>query len=131
MSEREKNYSTGALDNLYWRDEILQLMFWMAGEGFGQEFAAAELKKFLAADDAILFENLKRMESEGFVASVGENKYALTALGKSEGGRRFADEFDEMMKPGHYECADPDCDCHDPESLGEPCKHLFHTDAVN
>ena len=114
------------IDNpIYWRDEILQVMFWMSGEGFGQEFSAGDLKKFLAAEDSVLAGNLELLVTYGFLEHAGGgNKYALTDLGKREGGRRFADEFDEMLKPGHYECNDPDCDCHDPESLGE-CKHLI------
>lgn len=121
-----------AINNpLYWRDEILQVMFWMTNENFGSEFSAEDLKKFLAAEDKVLIENLELLVSNGFVERVGENKYALTTLGKSEGGRRFADEFDEMMKPGHYECSEPDCDCHNPEFAGEGCKHFSHLDAVN
>jgi hypothetical protein len=116
---------------LYWRDEILQVMFWMTNENFGREFSAEDLQKFLAADYSVLTENLEKLVSGGFAERVGENKFALTALGKTEGGRRFADEFEEMMKPGHYECSEPDCDCHDPEFSGEACKHLFHTDSVN
>lgn len=120
------------IDNpFYWRDEILQVMFWMQGEGFGQEFSTDDLKKFLAAEDDVLIKNLELLVVYNFVKQTGENKYALTELGKSEGGWRFADEFDEMMKPGHYECADPDCDCHDPDTIGEPCKHLFHSEAVS
>lgn len=122
---------TNALDHLYWRDEILQVMFWLEGEGFGREFSAADLQKFLAAETAGLIENLKLMETGGYVEQTDANHFALTDLGKTEGGRRFADEFDEIMKPGHYECADPDCDCHDPDTIGEPCKHLFHSDALN
>jgi hypothetical protein len=116
---------------LYWRDEILQVMFWMTNENFGREFSPEDLQKFLAADYSVLTENLEKLVSGGFAERVGENKFALTALGKTEGGRRFADEFEEMMKPGHYECSEPDCDCHDPEFSGEACKHLFHTDSVN
>ena len=116
---------------LYWRDEILQVMFWMTNEGFVREFSAEDLQKFLAVEDVRLTENLKNMVSDGFVKRVGENKYALTDFGKREGGRRFADEFEEMMKPGHYECSEPDCDCHNPEFSGEACKHLFHSEAVN
>lgn len=116
---------------LYWRDEILQVMYWMQGEGFGQEFSAGDLQKFLSAGDDVLEKNLELLDMCGFVKRVGENRYALTDLGKSEGGRSFADEFDEMMRPGHYECADADCDCHDPETIGEPCKHLLHSEAVN
>lgn len=116
---------------IYWRDEILQVMFWLAGEGFGQEFTADDLQKFLAADNFVLTENMEKMVSGGFLERASGNKYALTTLGKQEGGRRFADEFEEMMKPGHYECSDPDCDCNNPEFAGEACKHLFHSDAVS
>ena len=116
---------------LYWRDEILQVMFWMTSENFRQDFSAEDLEKFIEADYSVLTENLEKLVSGGFAERVSENKFALTALGKTEGGRRFADEFEEMMKPGHYECSEPDCDCHDPEFSGEACKHLFHTDAVN
>jgi hypothetical protein len=49
--------------------------------------------------------------------------YKLTEIGVKEGGRRFADEFDGMLKQGHYECNDPDCDCHDPDSDAQ-CKHF-------
>ncbi len=114
---------------LYWRDEILQVMFWMTNENFGQEFSAEDLQKFLAADSTVLTENLEKLVLAGFAERVGENKFALTLQGKNEGGRRFADEFEEMMKPGHYECSDPDCDCHDPESFGE-CKHLIPQEAL-
>ncbi len=115
----------------YWRDEILQVMFWMTGEGFSQEFTTDDLKKFLAAEDDVLVKNIELLVLYGFVEPVGETGYALTNLGKIEGGRLFADEFEEMMKPGHYECSEPDCDCHDPEFAGEACKHLFHSDAVS
>lgn len=125
MQEQETN------NPLYWRDEILQVMYWMQGEGFGTEVSVEDLKKFLSAGDEILEENLGHLKSAGFVESAGGGRFRLTAAGRNEGGRRFADEFEEMMKPGHYECSDPDCDCHDPETAGEPCRHLFRSDALN
>lgn len=123
MSEQKYN-SENPLDSIYWRDEILQVMYWMTGEGFGREFAAADLQKFLQAEDAMLTENLEQMVSTGLLEHAGGNRYALSDLGRREGGRRFADEFEEMLKPGHFECDEPDCDCHNPESAGEACKHL-------
>ena len=121
-----------ASDNpLYWRDEILQVMFWMTNEGFASEFTVEDLKKFLVAENDALEENLELLVLSGFVERIRANKYALTTLGKNGGGRRFADEFDEMMKPGDYECSEPDCDCHNPEFSGEACKHLFHSDSLN
>src|SRR5919197_445432 len=84
-----------AIRNVRWRDEILQLMYWMTGEGFGREFAVADLQKFLPAEDIMLTENLEAMAGDRLVERVG-GKYALTAAGRREGGRRFADEFEEM-----------------------------------
>lgn len=124
MSEYGKDNPTDPLDGIYWRDEILQVMYWMTGEGLGREFTAADLQRFLTAEDATLAENLERMVSGGLLERVSDDKFALTTMGQQEGGRRFADEFESMLKPGHFECSEPDCDCHDPEATGGACKHF-------
>ena len=111
------------IDNLKSRDEILQVMYWMTGEGLGDEFSVNDLRKFLQSEQTVLARDLELMVSSGLLAS-REDKFALTEQGKAEGGRRFADEFESMVKPGHFECDEPDCDCHDPEAAGEACKHL-------
>ncbi len=116
--------SETAIRNLEWRDEVLQVMYWMAGEGFGHEFSIADLQKFLSAPNDVLEENLEQMISTRLLERVGADNYALTDQGKREGGRRFADEFENLMKPGHFECDEVDCDCHNADSL-EPCKN-FH-----
>lgn len=108
---------------IYWRDEILQVTYWMTGEGFGTEFAPADLKKFLDVDDSVLSDTLEWMFASGLLARSEGERFCLTELGKREGGRRFADEFEEMLKPGHFECDEPDCDCHDIDSPGA-CKHF-------
>ena len=125
MAERETHDHSDAVGSVHWRDEVLQVMYWMAGEGFGQEFTLADLRKFLSAGDDVLADNLEQMVSTGLLERVGGDKYALTAQGQQEGGRRFADEFEEMLKPGHFECDEPDCDCHDPNSIEGACKHFF------
>ncbi len=111
------------INNLKLRDEILQVMYWMTGEGLGSEFSIADLQKFLPREQAILTQDIQLMVSSGLLKSVKSNTFALTAQGQLEGGRRFADEFESMIKPGHFECDEPDCDCHNPEST-EACKHL-------
>lgn len=112
------------IGNLKLRDEILQVMYWMTGEGLGSEFSTADLKKFLPSEQALLAEDLRVMVTSGLLENRSDNKFALTEQGRKEGGRRFADEFESMVKPGHFECDEPDCDCHNPESSGEVCKHL-------
>ncbi len=109
--------------SIFWQDEILQVMYWMRGEGFGEKVTVAELKKFLTTSDEILAANLSQLAKKGLVNFDFSDVYELTELGVKEGGRRFADEFDGMLKPGHYECNDPDCDCNDPDSDAQ-CKHF-------
>ncbi len=127
-NDSKKQNPNGDLDheigNLKSRDEILQVMYWMTGEGLGSEFSVADLQKFLPSEQAVLAEDLQVMVSSGLLKSGHDNKFALTEQGKEEGGRRFADEFESMVKPGHFECDEPDCDCHNPETTGEVCKHL-------
>ncbi|MBA2526419.1 MAG: hypothetical protein H0V18_11670 [Pyrinomonadaceae bacterium] len=127
MDESEKRNSGRELnpeiDNLRSRDEILQVMYWMTGEGLGDEFSVNDLRKFLQSEQTVLARDLELMVSGGLLESRND-KFALTEPGKAEGGRRFADEFEAMIKPGHFECDEPDCDCHNPEAAGEACKHL-------
>ncbi len=46
---------------IYQRDEILQVLYWMTNEGFGEAFSAADLQKFLESNNAVLSENLDLM----------------------------------------------------------------------
>ena len=124
MPADEKYDPADPLGGVYWRDEILQVMYWMTGEGFGRDFGVADLQRFLQAEDAVLLDTLEQMAAGGLLERAEGGRYALSDLGRREGGRRFADEFEEMLKPGHFECDEPDCDCHSPESAGEACKHF-------
>ena len=109
--------------SIFWQDEILQVMYWMRGEGFGEKINLVQLKKFLDASDEILAANLSQLTKHGLVNFDISDDYELTETGIKEGGRRFADEFDGMLKQGHYECDDPNCDCNDPNSDAD-CRHL-------
>lgn len=120
-SQRSLDHEIG---DLKLRDEILQVMYWMTGEGLGSEFSIGDLQKFLPREQTVLAEDLEVMVSSGLLERDPENRFGLTEQGKKEGGRRFADEFESMIKPGHFECDEPDCDCHNPETTGEVCKHL-------
>lgn len=113
----------GALEALYWRDEILQALFWMQGEGLADAVTPADLARFLAADVAIIRTEFQRLAAGGYLELVGsrdEESYRLTAIGRLEGGRGFQDEFDGLTRQAHGECA-PGCTCQDPRHAGEPC----------
>ncbi len=123
MSEPIDLISSNEQPSLFWQDEILQVMYWMRGEGFGEKVRVAELKKFLDASEEVLAANLSQLAKHNLVNFDFSDAYTLTETGVKEGGRRFADEFDGMLKQGHYECNDPDCDCNDPDSDAQ-CKHF-------
>jgi coproporphyrinogen III oxidase-like Fe-S oxidoreductase len=89
------------------RDDILQAMYWMRGEGFGEDADAASLTSFLALDESLLREQLEILLEEGYLEESGD-RYRLSELGSKEGGRRFADEFSGLQETAHGECG-PDC----------------------
>ncbi len=109
-----------ALRALYWRDEILQLMFWIKGEGFGDRVDPALLERFLGVEAAIGVRYLERLVGEGLLATDNDDLYELTEEGHRHGARVFADEFAELTKPGHGECG-PDCWCHASPEEAEAC----------
>lgn len=106
-------------------DEVLQILYWLRGEGLLAAVAVADLRRFLAGGDEKLSALLERLVRTGLVvrtAADGGAHYSLSADGVREGGRRFADEFADMTKPGHGECGDPECDCHRTGSSAD-CVH--------
>ncbi len=115
------------LKDLFWRDEILQIMYWFQGEGFGQEVTATDLRRFLAADAPPIEPYLEAMAAEGWLARSAPDVFYLTPMGRAEGARRFADAFESLTRPAHGECSD-DCDCH---RTGDPasCTNRQHDHA--
>lgn len=110
------------LASIYWRDEILEIMYWLRGEGLGDRVTPADLAKFLNAETDLIGQHLERLVGEGYVARLdGEPPaYQLTDLGVKEGGRRFADEFAGLTGQAHGECNNPSCAC---QTLGpEACE---------
>ena len=129
-----------ALDELYWRAEILQAMFWMRGEGLAGEVGPARLAEFLAAEPTIVADQMRRLVADGYLElgdgrwEMGDGEgsspspishlpspaYRLTPLGVAEGGRSFRDEFAGLTRLAHGECG-PACWCKDPDHAGDPC----------
>ena len=107
------------------QDEILQVMSWLRGEKLADEVAARDLERFVGASELQLDGALERLALLGLVRvspGGGTLRYTLTEEGAREGGRRFADEFKDLTKPGHGECGDPDCECQQTGNI-EDCRH--------
>jgi hypothetical protein len=101
------------LDYLFWRGEILQIMFWLRGENLGESAAPGDLEPFLGIDEEKVLNYLEQMKSDGFLEHPEEaqDRYILSPLGLDEGGRIFTDEFEELTRQGHGECNNPLCEC--------------------
>lgn len=107
------------------QDEVLQVMYWLRGEALARDVSASDLSRFTGSSELELDGLLERLALLGLVYVVPGTsgaRYALTEEGVREGGRRFADEFADMTKPGHGECGDPECDCHRTGSPAD-CAH--------
>lgn len=107
------------------QDEVLQVMYWLRGEALAENVSPGDLSRFTGSSELELDGLLERLVLLGLVQPVPGTigrRYALTAEGVREGGRRFADEFADMTRPGHGECGDPECDCHRTGSPAD-CAH--------
>ncbi len=110
-------------------DELLELLYWFEGEGFGGVATLASITRFTSIDESVVQRTLNRLTARGDVvldmASGGE--YRLTDTGRREAARRFAAEFAPMLSQGHGECSDPNCDCHTSDGGAAEC-HARHHD---
>lgn len=99
------------------RDEVLQVMFWVTGEGLGPDVTAGDVARFVGDEPlvaAVLGQLVEQRYAERHEATDGTTRYRLTPLGEREGRRRFLDEFEPYLARSAHggECGSPDCDCH-------------------
>lgn len=101
-------------EQLHLRDEVLQVLYWLGGEGLGDECTPEQFALWTGADRALLTPVLDLMLADGWLEpGASPNSYRFTALGKGEGKRRFADAFADhgLGWSGPGGCG-PDCeDC--------------------
>lgn len=108
-----------ALRAMFWRSEILQVMYWLRGEGLGEVVDSGLLERFLGVDASVGVSYLERMADDGYLDRVDDG-YVLSPRGLEEGRIEFAMSFADMTKPAHGECS-PDCWCHASPEEAEAC----------
>ena len=113
---------SAALQALYWRSEILQVMYWLRGEGLGDVVDEHLIERFLGVDAAIGVTYLDRLVAEGYLIRAGTPLagYSLSPSGLEEGALEFAASFSDLTKPAHGECS-ADCWCHASIEEAEAC----------
>ena len=94
---------TPAVAELARRDDILELLFWMRGQGFADSLSVNDVARFLTDAEGEVKASLERLVALGGVERDGE-RYRLSAEGLPEARRRFVDDFREMLADGHGEC---------------------------
>ena len=99
-----------ALRALYWRSEILQVMYWLRGEGLGEVVDATLLERFLGVEAHVGVGYLDRLVVDGYLNQVADG-YVLSEVGLAEGKTEFALSFADLTRPSHGECS-ADCWCH-------------------
>lgn len=113
---------------LFWRDEILQVLYWMHGEGFGEYVPTGQILAFLNTNADNLAFHLEKLSREGYLEmqeGPTENPlFGLSETGRKEAGRRFSEAFQGLQKAGHGECG-PDCEfCYGPD--GQKLDNCVH-----
>ncbi len=112
-------------------DEMLELLYWFEGEGFGGVATLDGIIRFASLPEPLVRQTLDRLTGRGDVVLDGEGapEYRLTESGRREAARRFAAEFAPLLSQGHGECSDPDCDCHTSEGGAAECHARSHPHA--
>ncbi|MDR7482233.1 MAG: hydrogenase maturation protease [Armatimonadota bacterium] len=105
---------SAAVEALRQRDDILQVLYWMEGEGLARDVRPADLTPFVGVGEAAIAGHLETLRRQGYLEAAGTEpgRYRLSVVGRNEGRRRFVEEFAPLLRQGHGECNDPECDCH-------------------
>jgi hypothetical protein len=110
---------SASLRAMFWRSEILQVMYWLRGEGFGDLVDAPLIERFLGVDAQIGLTYMDRLVSEGYLKRDGD-WFTLSERGLEEGAVEFASSFSELTRPTHGECS-ADCWCHASADEADAC----------
>ena len=116
------------LDALFWKEEILQVLYWMDGEELAAAVPFNRLLVLLNTNADNLLEHLIKNEEAGLIIRKTDElnqteTIVLTPPGKKEAGLIFRNAFDGMQKAGHGECG-PDCEfCYDNGEKLDDCIH--------
>lgn len=126
MDDRLHVPKSAALRRLFWRSEILQVLYWLHGEGLGDVVDATTIERFLGLDARVAVEHLDQLVDDGYLLPVG-TAYALSSDGLREGAQEFASAFAALTRPSHGECS-ADCWCHSSPEEAAACREARHED---
>ena len=114
-----------ALREMFWRSEILQVIYWLRGEQFGvgptrAQADAKMLERVLGVDAEIGVQYLDLLTDRGDLEREGD-RYRLSEEGVKEGALEFAASWSDLTRPTHGECS-ADCWCHNSPDEAAACQ---------
>ncbi len=111
---------SAALRTLYWRSEILRVVYWLYGEGLGDIVDVDLIREYLDLDAGEnLATYLDQLVEDGSLVADG-NWYALSARAMADGEARLATAFTDLVRPVASEC-DGDCWCQTSAAEAQAC----------
>ena len=105
---------------LFWRSEILRVVYWLYGEGLGDLVDLDLIRQYLdidGTDDIGSYVDL--LVADGSLVQDGD-WYALSARSMAEGEAQWATAFTDLVRPISNECND-DCWCQTSAAEAEAC----------
>jgi len=118
-----------ALRALFWKDEIMQILYWMDGEGFGKEVSVSQVLALLHTNESNILYHIEKLVQSDILNSESteltiDSTVSLSENARKEAGQKFSDAFQGYQKAGHGECG-PDCEfCYGPDGVKlENCVH--------
>lgn len=98
------------LRRVYWREEILEVVLWLRGEGFDDRIDAPLLRRFLGMSSEQASEYLRQLTEQGYFFRLRDGRYGLTVRGEAE-TRRLLIGRRSIPPPASGPCG-PACWCH-------------------
>lgn len=107
MGRTEPRHPT--LRSLYWREEIIEIVLWLRGEGFDERLDAGVLANFLDIDVEVGAGHLDRLVTQGYLERGADGRCILSPAGEQE-GRRLTGGLRSVPAPVLGSCG-PECWC--------------------
>ena len=105
---------------LFWRSEILQVVYWLHGEGLGDLVDIDLIRQYLGVDaHENLSSYLDLLVGDGSLVRDGD-WYALSERAMAEGEAQLATEFTDSVHPVASECNE-ECWCQASTAEAEAC----------
>lgn len=108
-----------ALRDVFWRQEVVELVLWLRGEGFDDHLDADTLSRFLGLEVGEARRQLRRLTAAGYLARRPDGRYRLSERGERE-GERIVQAAAPVPEPRRGQCG-PICWCHASRAEAATC----------